>query len=70
MLVSADISYRCVSVCPSVTSRCSTEMAKRRITQTKCHTIAQGLLFSGTKNLNKTQPQSPPVEAPNAGGVG
>jgi len=39
---SAIISCRRVSVRPSVTSRCSTEMAKRSITQTT-PTIVQGL---------------------------
>jgi len=32
-----------VSVCPSVTSQCSTKMAKCRITETMLYTIAQGL---------------------------
>jgi len=36
-LSSAGISCRRVSVCHSVTSRCSTETAKRRITQTVPH---------------------------------
>jgi len=45
MLASADISYRCVSVCPSVTSRYSTEMAKRRITQTMPHDSRGTLVF-------------------------
>jgi len=41
-LASARINCRHVSICPSVTSQCSTETAKRKITQ-KCHMIAQGL---------------------------
>jgi len=42
-LASMGISCCHVSVCPSVTSRCSTEMAKRRITHTPCNVIAQRL---------------------------
>ena len=57
-----------VSVCLSVTSRCSTETAKRRITQTKPHKPGT-LLFSDAEDLRKTQTGSPPTKAPNAGGV-
>jgi len=42
--------------CLSVTSRCSTEMAK---SGKQCHTIAQGLEFSDDKDLDKTQMGSP-----------
>jgi len=35
----------CLSVCPSVTSRSSTKMAKRRITQTKLHDSPGTLVF-------------------------
>ena len=35
----------CPSVCPSVTSRCSTKMAKRRITQTTPHDTPKTLVF-------------------------
>ena len=62
-LASAGISCRRMSVCLSVhlsqvgVLLISTETAKRRITQTTPH-----------KNLGKTQMESPPTEAPNAGG--
>jgi len=49
-----------LSVCPSVTSRCSTETVKRRSRKQR-HMISQGL---------QTQTGSPPSEAPNADGVG
>jgi len=42
---SAGISCRRVSVRPSVTTRCSTEMAKRRITQTTTHDSTGTLVF-------------------------
>jgi len=56
-----------VSVCVrlSVTSRCSTEMAKRRITQTTPHDSP-----ASAENPGKIQTGSPPTEAPNAVGVG
>jgi len=41
-LASAGISCRRVSLLPSVTSRCSTETAKRRITQTTSHGGKEG----------------------------
>jgi len=44
-LVSAGISCCRVSVCPSVTSRCSTETVKRRITQTTPHDSPENLVF-------------------------
>jgi len=66
-LASAGISCRRVSVCPSVTSRCSNETTKRRITQTTPHN-SQGLEFCGAENPGKTQTGSPPTKAPNAGG--
>jgi len=44
------IHRRRVSVFPSVTSRCCTEMAKFRVMQTKPH-VAQGLQFSVAKYL-------------------
>jgi len=56
-------------VCLSVTSRCSTETTKRRITQTTPHD-SPGLWFSDAEDLGKTQTGSPPTKAPNAGGVG
>jgi len=61
MLASAGISCHRVSVCQSVTRRCSTE------TQTTPH---DSPLLSDAENLGKTQTGSPPMEAPNAGGVG
>jgi len=54
-----------MSVCLSVTSRCSTETAKRSITQITPHD-SPGNLFFGAKDLGKTQTGSP--QAPNAGG--
>ena len=45
-------------------------MAKHRITQTKQHDSAQGLQFSGAKDLREIRPESPPTGTPNAGGVG
>jgi len=38
-------SWVCLSVCLSVTSRCSTETAKRRITQTTLHDSTEPLVF-------------------------
>jgi len=72
MLASAGISCCRVSVrpsvCPSVTSRCSTKPAKRRMTQRTLHDNP-GNLFLVAENLGKTQTGSPPTEAPNAGAV-
>ena len=59
----------CLSVCPSVTSRCFTEMAKRRITQTTPHYSPGTRVFFGAENLGKTQTESSPTERPNAGEV-
>jgi len=67
MLASTGISCHRVSVCPSVhpsvrlsvTIRSSTKTAKHRIMQTMPH-----------ENFGKTQPGSPPLESPNAVGVG
>jgi len=53
-----------LSVRPSVTSRCSTKTAKRRITQTTPHDIP------GTLDLREIRPGSPPTWSPNTGGVG
>ena len=60
----------CLSVCLSITSRCSTEIAKRRITQTMPSDSSGTLGFSDAEDLCKTRTGSPPTEAPNAGGVG
>jgi len=66
-LASAGISCRRVSM--SVTSRCSIETAKCRITQTTPHD-GPGTLVSDAENLSKTQTESPPTGAQNAGGIG
>ena len=60
----------CLSVClcPSVTSRCSTKTAKRRITQTIPHDTTGTLVF-WCQDLREIRPGSPPKRAPNAGGV-
>jgi len=62
-----------LSVCPSVrlsvTSRCFTKRAKRRITQTTPDDSPGTLVFFGAKDLREIRPGSPPVEAPNAGWV-
>jgi len=57
-----------VRVRPSVTSRCFSKTAKRRITKTTPH-VSQGLLFSEAKDRLKIRPGSPPTGALNAGGV-
>ena len=54
-----------VYVCLSVTSRCSTKTAKRRITQTTPHDTTG----TDAKDLREIRPGSPPTRAPNAGGV-
>jgi len=57
-----------VCVCLSVTSRSSTKMAKRGITQTQPHDSSGTLVFDA-KDLREIQPWSPPTGAPNARGV-
>jgi len=63
-----------VSVCrPSihlsqVWDQCFTEMAKCGIMQTTPHD-SPGLSFSSAENCSKNQTESPPTEAPNAGGM-
>ena len=60
----------CLSVCLSFTSRCSTETAKRRITQTMPHDSRGTLDFwcrRSRQNPNVVTPVT--VEVPNAGGV-
>ena len=57
----------CLSV--SVTSRSSTKTDKRRITQTTPHD-SPGTLVFWSKDLREIRPGSPPIGAPNAGGVG
>ena len=63
-------SFVCPFFHPSVTSRCCTKTAKRRITQTTPHD-SPGLQFSDAENRARLPPTgSPPVEVLNAGGVG
>jgi len=57
-----------VCLCLSVTSRCSTKTAKRRITQTTPHDTPETLVFYA-KDLREIRPGSPPTRAPNAGAV-
>jgi len=57
--------------CPSVTSRCSTKTAKRRITQTTPHDTPRDSSFLLPKISAKfDRGHAPPTGAPNAGGVG
>ena len=60
----------CVCLCLSVTSRCSTKMAKRRIIQNNTARYPRDSSFSGAKDLREIRPGLPPTGAPNAGGVG
>ena len=59
----------CLSVGLSVTSRCSTKMAKRRITQTTPHDSPRTLVFWRQRSP-MIRPGSRTYGAPNAGGVG
>jgi len=54
-----------VFVCLSVTSRSSTNTAKRRITEITPHSS-----FFDAKDVGEIRSGSPPTGAPNAGGVG
>jgi len=64
-LASAGISYRRVSVClclsvrPSVTSRCSTEPANHSISQTTSQDSAGTLVSNAEKKFGETQTESP-----------
>ena len=58
----------CLSVRPSVTSRCSTKTAKRRITQTS-HDSPGALVFLSQRSPRNSTGVTP-TGAPNAGGVG
>jgi len=58
-----------VSVCLSVTSRCSTKTAKRRITQTTPHD-SPGTLVFWYQRSTRNSTGSPSARAPNAGAVG
>jgi len=69
MLCIRGICFRRVSVRLSVTSRCSTKTAKRRITHTTPYD-SSGSLVSDAKDLCEIRPGSLPAGAPNAGGVG
>jgi len=69
MLCIRGTSHGPVSVCPSVTSRCSTKTDKRRITQITPHDSSVTLV-SDVKDFREIRPGSPPTGAPNAGGVG
>jgi len=68
-LASAGFSCCLVSVCQSDTSRCSTETAKRRITQTTPHDSPGTLVFCCQKSRQKSNGVTP-TGAPNAVGVG
>jgi len=72
-VASSAICCRCLSVCPSfhlsVTSRCSTKMAKRRITQTMPHDSPEILVFWRRKSRQNSHLVTP-REVLNAGGVG
>jgi len=59
-------------LCPSVsvTSRCSTKTAKRRITQTTPHDTPGTLVFWRQRSPRNSTGITPPTRAPNAGGVG
>jgi len=58
-----------VSVCLSVTSRCSTKTVKRRITQTTPHDSPGTLVFWRQRSPRNSTGVTP-YGAPNAGGVG
>jgi len=58
-----------VSVSVSVTSRCSTKTAKRRITQTTPHDTPGTLVFCCHRSPRNSTGVTP-TRAPNAGGVG
>jgi len=63
----------CVCVCLSISLSQVSVLLKRLNagSRKQRHTTAQKLcMFSGANNLGKTQMGSPPMEAPNAGGVG
>ena len=59
----------CLSVRPSVTSRCSTKTAKRRIHTNNTTRLPRDSSFLMPK-ISAIRPGSPPTRAPNAGGVG
>ena len=54
MLASTGISFHPVFVCLSATRQCSTETAKRRVTQTTPHD-SPGTAFFDAGNLGKTK---------------
>ena len=49
----------CLCLCPSVTSRCSTKMAKRRITQTTPHDSPGTLVFWCQRSLRNSTGVTP-----------
>jgi len=59
----------CLSVCLSVTSRCSAETVKRKITQTASHD-SPGTLVLWRRRSDQNSNRVTPTEAPNAGGIG
>jgi len=59
----------CLSVCLSVTSRCSTKMAIHRILKTTPHDSPE-TLFYDAKDIYESPIGSPPKGAPNGGEVG
>jgi len=59
MLCIRGTSHGPVSVCPSITSRCSIKTAKLSITQTTPHDSTGNLVF-WTKDLCEIRPGSPP----------
>jgi len=69
MLCIRGTSHGPVSVCPSVTSRCSTKTAKHRITQTTPHDTPGNLVFWRQRSPRNSTGVTP-YGAPNAGWVG
>ena len=59
----------CLSICLSVTSRCSTKTAKRMITQTTPHD-SPGTLSFLTPKISAKFDRGHPYKGANAGGVG
>jgi len=60
----------CLSVCLCLSQVGDLLKQLNRGSHKQHHTIAQGLWFSGAKDLREIRPGSPPTRAPNAGGVG
>ena len=67
-MLSRYMPWPCVCLCPS---QVGVLLKWLNIgTRKQRHTIAQGLYFSGAKNIFEIRTGSPPTGAPNAGGVG